>query len=171
MDLQVKVLDNAVSDYYTDYKQEHATDSGINLVVPKDILIKAGLNRNQLTDTVKTPIITSVGLGIACEPITHDQKPHGYYLYHRSSVSKSPVRLANHYGIIDYTYRGEIIAKVYNIGDIDYLLKAGTILFQLCSYDLSPMALKVVSELSNTSRGSSGFGSTGTSIYLTKTSK
>ena len=40
---------------------------------------------------------------------------HGYYLYPRSSIVKTGLRLANSVGIIDAGYRGEIIAVVDNI--------------------------------------------------------
>ena len=33
-----------------------------------------------------------------------------YYLYPRSSISKTPLRMSNSTGIIDAGYRGEIIA-------------------------------------------------------------
>ena len=52
-----------------------------------------------------------------------------YYLYPRSSISKTPLRLCNSVGIIDAGYRGNIMAFVDNI-DEDYDL--GTRLFQLC---------------------------------------
>ena len=48
--------------------------------------------------------------------------------------------------------------------DRDYVLKRGTRLFQIVSPDLSPITVKVVKKLSETSRGEGGFGSTGTSI-------
>jgi len=38
--------------------------------------------------------------------------PSAYYLYPRSSISKTPLRMANSVGIIDSGYRGNIMAKV-----------------------------------------------------------
>lgn len=38
--------------------------------------------------------------------------PSAYYLYPRSSISKTPLRMANSVGIIDSGYRGKIMAKV-----------------------------------------------------------
>ena len=81
-------------------------------------------------------------------------------------------------GIIDAGYRGFIMAKVLHVlkrtekksvlemiaEDKDYVLKRGTRLFQIVSPDLSPITVKVVDSLSETSRGEGGFGSTGTSI-------
>ena len=61
------------------------------------------------------------------------------------------------------------MAKVRNIplqpSDNDnYLIDKGTRLFQICAPDLSPLKVVVVYELSETSRGEGGFGSTGTTI-------
>ena len=64
-------------------------------------------------------------------------------------------------GIIDCGYRGDITAAVDNIGDCDYFLGKGTRSFQLCSPDLKPMDVVLVNQLSESSRGSGGFGSTG----------
>ena len=100
-----------------------------------------------------------------------------YYLYPRSSFSKTPLILGNHVGIIDKDYRGNILAVVkfmptYDIfqkfieqGNVSfnetYTIKKGTRLFQICANDLSPFSYKIVQSLSNTSRGENGLGSTG----------
>ena len=42
-----------------------------------------------------------------------------------------------------------------------YTIKAGIRLFQICSNNLSPFEFKVVNSLSDSKRGSGGFGSTG----------
>lgn len=175
MDLKVKILSESVREYYTDYKPAYETDSGINLVIPEDVLVKARTNDYSGHGTPHytaapfpsagsfglTFAVTKIKLGIACEPVTHDKKPHGYTIKHRSSVSDCPIRLANFEGLIDFHYRGELIAKVINLSTADYVLKKGTMLFQVCSYDLSPMKLTVVTELTETARGAKGFGSTG----------
>ena len=50
-----------------------------------------------------------IDLGIQCEMVNND-KNIGYYLYPRSSISKTPLILANSVGIIDSGYRGNIKA-------------------------------------------------------------
>ena len=45
-----------------------------------------------------------------------------------------------------------------------HLIEKGTRLFQICSPDLSPIRVVIVNELTETSRGEGGFGSTGSSI-------
>ena len=83
-----------------------------------------------------------------------------YYLYSRSSIVKTPLRLANSVGIIDAGYRGNIMAYVDNIKTEDYIVERGTRLFQICSGDLSPLTFEMVNQLSETTRGIGGFGST-----------
>ena len=87
----------------------------------------------------------------------------GYYMYPRSSLSKTSLRLANSVGIIDAGYRGPLIGMFDCF--IDYKVDTLTRLLQVCAPDLMPIFVRVVStveELSpETSRGEGGFGSTG----------
>jgi dUTP pyrophosphatase len=76
----------------------------------------------------------------------------------RSSVTNMDLFLKNGVGIIDSDYRGTVKfrfsklgSEVYNVGD-----KIGQILFVPCYCP----GLKVVDELSDTQRGTGGFGST-----------
>ena len=80
----------------------------------------------------------------------------------RSSISKTPIRLCNSVGLIDAGYRGEIMAAVDNIKQEDYTISVGQRLFQIVAMDGSPLSFELVDELSSTSRGAGGFGSTGT---------
>lgn len=125
-------------------------DSGFDVFSPKKILCKAHTT-------------TKISLGIACAcSDSSTEIPYGYYLYPRSSLSKTPLRLANSVGIIDSGYRGELIAMVDNIRNFDYYIEKNQRLFQICSGDLFPFeGIKLVSELNDTLRGSGGFGSTG----------
>lgn len=85
------------------------------------------------------------------------------YIYARSSISKTPLVLSNHVGIIDSGYRGNIFCPVRNVSNIDYKIVKGTRLFQMCHPNLSPFFVELVepSQLSCTERGEGGFGSTG----------
>ncbi len=87
----------------------------------------------------------------------------GYYLYPRSSLSKTPLRLANSVGIIDAGYRGNIIGMFDAL--TDYVVNPGDRLLQICAPSLAPIYVEIVDEIDdlkmNTERGSGGFGSTG----------
>jgi dUTP pyrophosphatase len=142
MKLFIKLLNfNLTSNY--ERKHNYDTDCGFDLY-QENITVPAGARG------------FAIKFGIACEP----SETRGYYLYPRSSISKTPLRLANSVGIIDPTYRGEIIAKVDNLSDQDFVLQNTTSLFQLCNPDLTPIKVDFVTELTSTERGTGGFGST-----------
>ena len=69
--------------------------------------------------------------------------------------------MANSIGLIDGGYRGEIMAICDNIKNFEYTVKKGDRLFQIVATDSSPIEYELVKSLTETSRGSGGFGSTG----------
>ena len=92
--------------------------------------------------------------------------PQAYYLYPRSSIIKTPLRLSNSVGIIDSGYRGEITAVVDKVDNqVDsFQIRAMDRYFQLCHPSLMPFKVVIVDtieELGLTARGDGGFGSTG----------
>jgi dUTPase len=89
----------------------------------------------------------------------------GYYMYPRSSISKTRLRLANSVGIIDSGYRGHIMAMFDVIGNTDYEGKAYERYMQICAPGLIPITVEIVDNIEDlgekTERGQGGFGSTG----------
>ena len=83
-----------------------------------------------------------------------------YYLYPRSSISRTPLRMSNSVGIIDAGYRGSLMVSVDNISDEGYTIKSGDRLFQVCASTLPPISFELSTTLSETTRGEGGFGST-----------
>ena len=84
----------------------------------------------------------------------------GFYMYPRSSLSKTHVRLANSVGIIDAGYRGQLIGAFDGIGAGS--VEPGERLLQICAPGLVPIAVELVDDIDeNTERGSNGFGSSG----------
>ena len=125
-------------------RANYGSDSGFDLYVPADITVAPGE-----TATIDHRIV--------CEP----QFTGGYYLYPRSSISKTPLRLANSVGIIDNGYRGSIMAKVDNRGTEPFTVRRGERLFQLCHPSLQPLTVRLVEAVNMaTERGAGGFGST-----------
>ena len=108
-----------------------------------------------------------VGLGVKCEMVrVLDNQVVGsspFYMYPRSSMSKTPLMLANHVGIIDSGYRGELIAALRNLSGNPYELLQDTRLTQICLPSLDAFTVEIVEQdnLSSTARGAGGFGSTG----------
>lgn len=85
-----------------------------------------------------------------------------YWLAPRSSIWKNGVTLANSMGVIDRTYRGELMAALQRV-DTNTLQK-NTRLVQILAPDMghiSEVRLCSEAELDKTSRGEGGFGSTG----------
>ena len=149
---------NILKEFYLEGLRKHKLkletthpDSGFDLFCPRDLTIPHG----------KTSFID---LGIRCAAYSNtltSASPKPFYVYPRSSLSKTPLRLANSVGIIDSGYRGNILAAVDNIWDQNFQLRRGTRLFQICAPDLSPFTVELVDSLDETVRGAGGFGSTG----------
>jgi dUTP pyrophosphatase len=97
--------------------------------------------------------------------ITNTMKEYnsGFYLYPRSSLSNTPLRLANSVGIIDSGYRGHIMGKFDVL--VNYIVDKDSRQLQICAPGLIPIIPIIVDykeELGQiTPRGSGGFGSTG----------
>jgi len=94
---------------------------------------------------------------------THKTFPTGFHMYPRSSLSKTPLRLANSVGIIDAGYRGNLIGafdcKIESFQTTEYDRYA-----QICAPTLCPVYVILVEneqDLEETERGGGGFGSTG----------
>ena len=107
-----------------------------------------------------------------------DWKTTGFSVFPRSSISKTPLMLANHTGIIDSGYRGFLMGAFRCLGAFidhgpvkppsaainhEYMVEKHTRLLQVCSPDLRPIFVKMVDEsfFQTTVRGAGGFGSTG----------
>lgn len=144
MHLKIKPFNDSVKSLYENHGHFHDGDAGIDLFVTKD-------------QTIEASETTRIHLGIACETV--DNKP--YLLMPRSSIAKTPLRQCNSIGLIDGGYRGEIMAAVDNIKTEAYTVEKGQRLFQLVAMDGSPIHFELVDELTETTRGEGGFGSTG----------
>ena len=103
MKLYVKTHNYIANELYRNHGHFHNGDAGLDLYIIEDVIFNPGD-----TKTIK--------LGISCEP--EDGK--AYYLFPRSSISKTPLRMSNSIGLIDGGYRGEIMASCDNIKNFNY---------------------------------------------------
>lgn len=90
--------------------------------------------------------------------------PDGWVLklYSRSGHGfKSHVRLVNTTGVIDSDYRGHVPVGLYNDGMFTFKVRAGDRIAQGMLERVEQVEFEVVDELSTTTRGTGGFGSTG----------
>lgn len=115
-----------------------------------------GGNGSQLTLLPGSRVI--VGLGIAIE------LPPGYEMQVRSRsglAAKSGVLVLNSPGTIDADYRGEVCAVLHNTSDEPFIITHGDRVAQVAIKETLTVAYVAVDELSSTTRGEGGFGSTG----------
>ena len=178
-------------------------DSGFDLFMPNEgseygygvdnLISRQYINNPGITSSIGVDGARGLNLGVKCcmrvgtaaattttttpSSIATDPPACGFYLYPRSSISKTRMRLANSVGIIDAGYRGDLIAAVDTIGvfgstDIWHTwketlspIKKYDRYFQVCAPDLSPFLVHIVPTEAGlgtpTARGTGGFGSTG----------
>lgn len=99
----------------------------------------------------------STGIAVALPPNTFGA------LYPRSGMAtKRGLVLSNTVGIIDSDYRGPVIAALKNTSNEPQVIDHGERIAQLVIQPYIPVLFQETSELSDTTRGSGGFGSTGT---------
>jgi len=135
-------------------------DAGFDIITPYDVAFP----RNQ---SVKIDYeIVCAMYELNKDGTTNYSKPESFYMYPRSSISKSNFRLSNNVGIIDSGYRGNIGAffDIYGGTNDVYIMEKGTRYVQICNSKLEPFKVVVVNDVilpGNTERGTGGFGSTG----------
>ena len=125
------------------YATEHS--AGVDLLAAEAVVIKP-LERK----LVKT------GIAIAL--------PQGYeaQVRPRSGLAlKNGITVLNTPGTIDADYRGEIAVILINFGQEDFTVSKGMRIAQLVFAKYQKVEFNLVENLTETSRGSQGFGSTG----------
>lgn len=165
MKLLLKPNNKNIFDLYSQNRVIHVEDAGFDLYVPTDTTIAPGE-------------VKMIDMGIQCQMRSFEWLPfnwlknmsfykyHCYLMYPRSSISKTPLTLANSVGVIDAGYKGNIKAAMRNT-DLanEYTVKAGTRLVQLTRPDLYNFDVNILDynsdSLRQTTRGEGGFGSTG----------
>lgn len=150
--------------------QSNQIDAGFDLFSPEDLSFYG------IRYEYQNPI-NKLDLNICCSAqiITDTGKIYntGYYLYPRSSNSKTQLRLANATGIIDSGYRGHLMGMfdVVNIHpnqseeEPHCKVYKNDRYLQICAPGLVPLIVEIVNSKDElgiqTMRGEGGFGSTG----------
>ena len=167
--LELLVEDASLISHYNNYVTSHNNkilqtldypDAGFDLFVPychefNDVGSRQLVNYK----------VNKLNMAVKCAARMFDKDGNstntGYYLYPRSSISKTCIRMANSVGIIDAGYRGPIIAMVDVVyGDVCFV-DAYEKLFQICAPGLVPIVVDLVNGFQEkTARGEGGFGST-----------
>lgn len=123
----------------------HDGDAGFDLCIAEDVRLE--------------PNASAVcGLGFACEI------PSGCVglVFPRSGLGAHyGVTLRNSVGVIDSGYRGEVCAPLVNLSCDTVFLPKGSRVCQMVVVPFVPCDLVKVASLTDTERGTDGFGSTG----------
>ncbi len=146
--------------YYKDKAVIHNSmgehpDAGFDLICPSDTHFEP--NKSLKVD---------FGVTCAMYEINDCAKPLSFFMYARSSISKTNFRLSNNVGIIDSGYRGTIGAyfDAYPWQNDNFTMSKGNRMVQLCAPSLQSFHVFVVDSLEllgQTERGTNGFGSSG----------
>lgn len=152
-----------------DWESFNYADSGFDLFIPKNDMEEDG---SWVIGPFETRCISlKVKLKMTIVKFEKDKNKNinsncvpslPYCIYSRSSISKTPLMLANGVGIMDAGYRGECKVALKNISNSEYVIQPYTRLVQACRPNLAPFGVRIVNEeFDTTARGSGGFGSTG----------
>jgi deoxyuridine 5'-triphosphate nucleotidohydrolase len=127
-------------------------------VVPrKERVSDSGYDLTLLYEKSRHGNVVLYGTGIIVEP------PFGWYfdVVARSSIVKRGYMLANNVGIIDRSYRGEILVPLLRTDPQARELELPARIAQLIPRPIVHLPVEKTDELSATHRGAGGFGSTG----------
>ena len=135
-----------------------------NAVIPSYSKVgDAGMDLTITSIIENTSFSVSYGFGIAIEIPTNFVG----LVFPRSSVRNQELILSNCVGVIDSGYRGEIQATFKKTNGLDSIsYKVGDRGAQIIILPYPTIYMTEVPELSNTERGTGGFGSTGVWWYL-----
>ena len=164
----LKELDNLVKFLNSDMNQESVNNNKLDVRIKKlhkDAVIPkyakdgdAGLDlvATQIIDNTSTQV--TYGTGLAMEI------PYGYVglLFPRSSIKNHELELSNSVGVADSGYRGEIRAVFNKTNGPDSMkYKVGDRVVQLIILPYPKINFVLSDELSDSERGTGGYGSTG----------
>lgn len=161
MSLYIYTPDPALYSHMANHiSNRRSTDSGLDLLCPETTLNVQSNQYDRLALEIKT--------GMHFAALDTNNQPVPYLLLARSSTSLTPLRMSNQIGLADAGYRGELIARVDLLQDVDtYHIPFGRRLFQVVQHNWLPWkAIYLVDSLDKLpaapdARGNGGFGSTG----------
>ena len=126
-------------------ERAHPGDAGADLYSVEEVTIPAGERRD-------------VGTGLALAI------PAGFggFVQPRSGLAfKHGIMVVNSPGLIDAGYRGEVRVSLYNSGGEPFRIQTGERIAQLVVQRVEQPEFSLTEDLSGTTRGEGGFGSSG----------
>ena len=148
---------NAVEAHNDKMRNNAFPDAGFDLYTPFDTYCYGG-------DLTKINFLVRTSAQMICE--NGKVFNTGFQMCPRSSLSATPIRLANSIGIIDSGYRGDLIGKFDCLMDSDdFTVNQYDKLLQIVAPGMVPIYVVIVNSETDlgveTERGYGGFGSTG----------
>ncbi|MCF8267471.1 MAG: dUTP diphosphatase [Ignavibacteriales bacterium] len=147
----VKIKIKRISSNFRDieipaYSTPHSSGMDIRAALENEVVLPAG----------KTALIpTDLSVEI----------PPGYEIQVRPRsglAAKNGIGILNAPGTIDADYRGEIKVILFNFSSEDFLIRRGDRIAQIIVAPVVKAEIEISDDLSQTDRGSGGFGSSGT---------
>lgn len=143
-------------------------DAGVDLFVPADNFCMSEDAQYPKAQTMRVDHQVKCAARLVSVYPTGETRSYntGFYIHPRSSIYKTPLRLANSAGVIDAGYRGNLIA-IFDVINRPHgaNIMAGDRLVQICAPDLVPIYVELVDSVEDlgekTARAEGGFGSTG----------
>ncbi len=141
--VNIKKLKNGAA--MPSYGSEYAAGADLYACLDSNVSIKPG-------ETVLIP--TGIAMELPLETVG--------LIYARSGLaSKKGLAPANKVGVIDCDYRGEVMVALHNHGAAEQTVSHGERIAQMVIAPYYTAVFEEADELSDTVRGSGGFGSTG----------
>ena len=137
MKLLVKLDDGAFMPTWA-----HDTDAGLDIRTPRDFVV--GPRSNAIVHT---------GVHVQLPPDTAG------LIWSKSGLNVAHDIIST--GVIDEGYTGEIVVKLYNLGDKEYIFATGDKITQMVVQPVAHPPIQLVDQLDTSERGANGFGSTG----------
>lgn len=144
------------------------TNVNVKCVASKGAVIPeyktAGAAGADLYALVESPVTIPAGKFAMIPTGLFFEIPEGYEIQIRPRsglAAKNGVTVLNTPGTIDSDYRGEIKIILVNLSDKDFVVNNGERVAQMVIAPVTQASFTIVDQLSDTERGTGGFGSTG----------
>ncbi len=142
-EVRIKKLDERA--IIPSYGSKYAAGCDLYAVLDKDLVIEPGK-----TILIRTGLSMEIPVGYA-----------GMIFARSGLASKRGLAPANKVGVIDSDYRGEVMVALHNHSSEEQIVFHGERIAQLVIMPFYKASFVETDELSDTVRGSGGFGSTG----------
>lgn len=178
---ELLILPSPCASHYYTTSVLNGDNAGVDLYVPTKVIFEAG-EKKLVSMGVRAALVDGdeykhyrkmqsiFGNDAKCSEGKSTERSEGdlnfsslhYWMLPRSSISKTGLMMLNSVGVIDKSYRGELMAFLWNTSNAPVVVEAGNRLVQIVAGDMSDItSITVMDSLPESKRGEGGFGSTG----------